>query len=77
MKYKEACWTWIVGFCKSNEMSNVNLSSMFIFVRSITHKKILQFSELQDYSLFFIRHLWSWRGSNPRPNAEPMRFLHA
>lgn len=20
---------------------------------------------------------WSWRGSNPRPNREPMRFLHA
>ncbi len=77
MKCEEACWTWIVGFCKSNEMSNGHLSSMFIYVRSITHEKILQFSELQDYSLFFIRLGWSWRDLNPRPNVELMSFLHA
>ncbi len=77
MKYEEACWTWFVVFCKSNVMSNRHLSVMFIFVHSITHKKILQFSELQDNSLSFIRHLWSWRDLNPRPNAELMRFLRA
>ena len=49
MKYEEACWTWSVGFFKSNEMSNGHLSSMFILVHPITHKKILQFSELQDF----------------------------
>lgn len=26
MKYEEACWTWSVGFFKSNEMSNGHLS---------------------------------------------------
>lgn len=57
MKYEEACWTWSVGFFKSNEMSNGHLSSMLILVYPITHKKILQFSELQDFSLSFIR-LW-------------------
>ena len=24
-----------------------------------------------------INHLWSWRESNPRPNEEAIRFLHA
>lgn len=55
MKYDEVCWTWRVGFCKSNGMSNGHHSSMFIFVHLITHKKILQFNELQDFSLSFIR----------------------
>lgn len=55
MKYEEVCWTWSVGFFKSNEMSNGHLSSMFILVHLIAHKKILQFSELQDFSLSFIR----------------------
>jgi len=45
---------------------------------SISYKtKILQFSELQDFSFLFIRLLWSWRESNPRPNRETIRFLHA
>ena len=77
MKYEEVCWTLSVWYCKSNGMSNGHLSSMFILVHPITHKKILQFNELQDSSLSFIRLLWSWRGSNPRPNAELMWFLHA
>ena len=77
MKYAETCWTYGVRFCKSNVMSNGHLSCMFILVRRITYKKILQFSELQDFSLSFIRLLWSWRDSNPRPNAELMSFLHA
>ena len=77
MKYEEACWTWSVGFFKSNEMSNGHISSMFILVHPITHKKILQFSELQDFSLSFIRLGWRWRDSNSRPNVEPICFLHA
>lgn len=77
MKYEEVCWTWFVVFCKSNVMSNRHLSVMFIFVHSITHKKILQFSESQDCSLSFIRLLWSWRDLNPRPNVELIRFLRA
>ncbi len=77
MKYEEVCWTWSVGFFKSNEMSNGHLSFIFILVHSITHKKILQFNELQDFSLSFIRLEWSWRGLNPRPNVELMSFLHA
>jgi len=77
MKYDEACWTWSIGFFKSNGMSNGHLSSVFIFVHLITHKKILQFNELQDSSLSFIRLLWSWRDLNPRPNVELMSFLHA
>ncbi len=45
---------------------------------SISYKtKILQFSELQDFSFLFIRLLWSWRESNPRPNQDAIRFLHA
>jgi len=32
---------------------------------------------LQDFSFFFIKLLWSWRDSNPRPNEELMSFLHA
>lgn len=77
MKYTEPRWTCRVGFFKSNGMSNGHLSSMFIFVHLITHKKILQFSELQDFSLSFIRLWWSWRDLNPRPNVELMSFLHA
>lgn len=77
MKYEEVCWTWSIGFYKSNGMSNGHLSSMFILVHRIAYKKILQLSELQDSSLSFIRLLWSWRDSNPRPNAELMSFLHA
>lgn len=77
MKYAETCWTYGVRFCKSNEMSNGHLSVMFIFVHSITHKKILQFSELQDCSLSFIRLEWSWGDLNPRPVVELMSFLHA
>ena len=77
MKYEEVCWTLGVGCCKSNGMSNRHLSFIFILVHSITHKKILQFNELQDSSLSFIRLGWSWRDSNPRPNAELMSFLHA
>ena len=61
MKYAETCWTYGVRFCKSNVMSNGHLSCMFILVHRIAYKKILQFSELQDYSLSFIRLLWSWR----------------
>lgn len=55
MKYAETCWTYGARFCKSNVMSNGHHSSMFIFVHLITHKKILQFNELQDFSLSFIR----------------------
>lgn len=77
MKYAETCWTYGVRFCKSNEMSNGHLSCMFILVHRIAYKKILQFSELQDFSLSFIRLLWRWRGLNPRPNVELMSFLHA
>ncbi len=77
MKYDEACWTWSVGFFKSNGMSNGHLSTMFILVHLLTYKKILQFSELQDYSLSFIRLEWSWGDLNPRPNAELMSFLRA
>ena len=45
---------------------------------SISYKtKILQFSELQDFSFLFIRLLWSRRGLNPRPNREVLSFLHA
>lgn len=77
MKYAETCWTYGVRFCKSNEMSNGHLSSMFILVHRIAYKKILQFSELQDFSLYFIRLVWRWRDLNPRPNAELMSFLHA
>ena len=77
MKYAETCWTYGVRFCKSNVMSNGHLSCMFILVHRIAYKKILQFSELQDYSLSFIRLLWRWRDSNSRPNAERTRFLHA
>ena len=40
-------------------------------------KKILQFSQLQDFSTIFIDWKWRWRESNPRPNSESMRFLHA
>lgn len=61
MKYEEVCWTWSIGFYKSNGMSNGHLSSMFILVHRIAYKKILQLSELQDSSLSFIRLLWSWR----------------
>lgn len=64
MKYAETCWTYGVRFCKSNEMSNGHLSCMFILVHRIAYKKILQFSELQDFSLSFIRLLWRWRGLN-------------
>ena len=77
MKYAETCWTYGARFCKSNVMSNGHLSCMFILVHRIAYKKILQFSELQDFSLSFIRLGWSWRDSNPRPNAELMSFLHA
>ena len=45
---------------------------------SISYKtKTLQFSELKGFSFLFIRLLWSWRESNPRPNEETIRFLHA
>lgn len=45
---------------------------------SISYKtKILQFSELQDFSFLFIRLLWSRRGLNPRPNRDTLSFLHA
>lgn len=77
MKYEEVCWTLGVWCCKSNGMSNRHLSFIFILVHPIAYKKILQFNELQDFSLSFIRLLWSWRDSNPRPNAELMSFLHA
>lgn len=55
MKYAETCWTYGARFCKSNVMSNGHLSCMFILVHRIAYKKILQFSELQDFSLSFIR----------------------
>lgn len=77
MKYAEVCWTLGVGCCKSNGMSNRHLSFIFILVHSITHKKILQFNELQDSSLSFIRLGWSWGDLNPRPNVELMSFLRA
>ncbi len=77
MKYSEVCWTLNVEFFKSNGKSNEYLSTMFIFVLYLAQKKILQFNELQDYSLSFIRLGWSWRGLNPRPNAELMCFLRA
>lgn len=77
MKYAETCWTYGVRFYKSNVMSNGHLSCMFNLVHRIAYKKILQFSELQDFSLSFIRLLWRWRDSNPRPNVELMRFLRA
>ena len=45
---------------------------------SISYKtKTLQFSELKGFSFLFIRLLWSWWESNPRPNKETIRFLHA
>lgn len=50
MKYEEACWTWGIGFYKSNGMSKGHLSFMFILVHPIAYKKILQFNELQDSS---------------------------
>ena len=53
MKYEEVCWTWSVGFFKSNEMSNGHLSSMFILVHPTAYNKILQFSELQDFFIVF------------------------
>lgn len=65
MKYAETCWTYGARFCKSNVMSNGHLSCMFILVHRIAYKKILQFSELQDFSLSFIRLGWSWRDLNP------------
>ena len=77
MKYAETCWTYGVRFYKSNVMSNGHLSCMFNLVHRIAYKKILQFSELQDFSLSFIRLLWSWRDLNPRPNAELICFLRA
>lgn len=49
MKYAETCWTYGARFCKSNVMSNGHLSCMFILVHRIAYKKILQFSELQDF----------------------------
>lgn len=49
MRYAEICWTYGVRFCKSNVMSNGHLSSMFNLVHRIVDKKILQFSELQDF----------------------------
>ncbi len=55
MKYAETCWTYGVRFYKSNVMSNGHLSCMFNLVHRIAYKKILQFSELQDFSLSFIR----------------------
>ena len=61
MKYEEACWTLGVWYCKSDEMSHGHLSFIFILVHSITHKKILQLAELQDFSLSFIRLGWRWR----------------
>ncbi len=51
MKYEEACWTCGIGFYKSNG----HLSFMFILVHPIAYKKTLQFKELQDSSLSFIR----------------------
>ena len=50
----------------------------YIHFNSSSYKsKILQFRELQDFSLSFIRLLWTWRESNPRPNKEAICFLHA
>ena len=46
-------------------MAQALFSCMFILVHPIAYKKTLQFSELQDFSLSFIRLLWSWRDLSP------------
>ena len=33
--------------------------------------------QIRFFFNFETKLLWSWRGSNPRPNKETIRFLHA
>ena len=37
--------------------------------------QIKKHSQSEDYGVFFV--LWRRRESNPRPNEQPTRFLHA
>jgi len=41
------------------------------------NRKSLSVWNLQAFAFLCLAFQWSWRESNPRPNKEPIGFLHA
>ena len=51
----------------------------FLFLVFLMHASVQRNPKNKNplAGIFFVLNQWSWRESNPRPNKEPVRFLHA